>query len=132
MRLLKRISSNNPFLSSNKLKLELESSGICSDSSRTIRRRLIEEKLFSRKPAKKPLLSKKNRLARLEFALEHIHWTKTDWTRVCWSDESKFNLFNSDGIQHVRRPAGKRLDRKYTKPTNKNQTVKHGGGSVMV
>lgn len=127
VRLLKRISSNNPFMSSNQLKVELETSGMCSVSSRTIRRRLVDEKLFSRRPAKKPLLSKRNRLARLEFARQHIHWTKADWKRVCWSDESKFNIFNSDGIQYVRRPAGKRLDPKYTKPT-----VKHGGGSVMV
>lgn len=127
VRMLKRISSINPFMSSNQLKVELETSGMCSVSSRTIRRRLVEEKLFSRRPAKKPLLSKKNRLARLEFARQHIHWTKDDWKRVCWSDESKFNLLNSDGIQFVRRPVGHRLDPKYTKPT-----VKHGGGSVIV
>lgn len=127
VRLLKRICSNQPFLSSSQLKVKLETVKGVNVSSRTIRRRLVEEQLIARRPAKKPLLSKKNRLARLEFARTHLHWTLHDWKRVCWSDESKFNMFNSDGIQYVRRPKGKRLDPKYTKPT-----VKHGGGSVMV
>ena len=46
---------------------------------------------------------------------------------MLWSDESKFNLFGSDGIKYVRRPKGKRFEPKYQLPT-----VKHGGGSVMV
>ena len=43
------------------------------------------------------------------------------------SDESKYNLFSSDGIMYVRRPKNKRENPRYTVPT-----VKHGGGSVMV
>ncbi len=42
------------------------------------------------------------------------------WNHVLWSDESKVNLFGSDGVQHVwRRP-------------NVFATVKHGGGSIVV
>ncbi|PIO53843.1 hypothetical protein TELCIR_24806, partial [Teladorsagia circumcincta] len=44
-----------------------------------------------------------------------------------FSDESKFNLFGSDGIEYVRRPSGERFNPKYIKAT-----VKHNGGSVMV
>lgn len=36
-------------------------------------------------------------------------------------------MLNSDGLCHVRRPKGKRLDPRYTKGT-----IKHGGGNVMV
>ena len=43
------------------------------------------------------------------------------------SDESKYNLFSSDGIKYVRRPKNKIKDPQYNVPT-----VKHGGGSVMV
>ena len=59
--------------------------------------------------------------------MEHRHWTTKQWSRVVWSDESKFNLFASDGIRYVRRPNGEMMNVKYTLPT-----VKHGGGNIMV
>lgn len=122
-----RIVTEDPFKSSNQVKAVLEAQGLENISARSIRRRLVDAKLFSRRPAKKPLLSAKNRLARLEFAKAHLHWGMEEWKRVCFSDESKYNLFNSDGIRYVRRPPGHRMDPKFTKPT-----VKHGGGSVIV
>lgn len=93
----------------------------------TVRRRLNDAGLHARRPSRKPFISKKNRIARLAFAKNHLHWGQKEWSKVLWSDESKFNLFSSDGIQYVRRPVGKRNDVKYLVPT-----VKHGGGSVMV
>ncbi|XP_066261756.1 uncharacterized protein [Euwallacea similis] len=42
------------------------------------------------------------------------------------SDESKYNLISSDGIVHVRRLKGQKLNKKYIKPT-----VKHGGGNIL-
>ena len=124
---IKRISSQDPFLPSTKIKAKLEEMGYPPVSTRTIRRKLVDQKLFSRRPAKKPLLSKKNLKARLAFAKEYQNWTVAQWKKVCFSDESKFNLVSSDGIQHVRRPPNTRLLPKYTRPT-----VKHGGGSIMV
>lgn len=47
--------------------------------------------------------------------------------KVVFSNESKFNLFRSDGIAYVRHPVGKRLNIKYI-----SLTVKHGGGSIQV
>ena len=44
-----------------------------------------------------------------------------------FSDESKFNLFGSDGINYVRRFQGEKFNAKCTK-----KTVKFGGGSVSV
>lgn len=121
------ISKANPFFSSTKILGEIEQSGPSGLSSRTVRRRLCEGGLNCFRPAKKPLLSKKNIKARLEFAQTHIHWIPQEWRKVVFSDESKFNLFRSDGIVHVRRPKGQRLNSRYTCPT-----VKHGGGSVLV
>jgi len=69
----------------------------------------------------------KNKAARLEFAKEHINWTATEWSKVLWSDESKFSLFGNTSRNNVRRPIGKRFNIKYLKPT-----VKFGGGNVMV
>ena len=95
-------------------------------SRQTASRIMEEANLFARRPAKKPLISKKNQKARLKFARAHLGWTSADWAKVLWSDESKFNLFSSDGIRYVRRPPGKRYDVRYQVPT-----VKHSK-SVMV
>ncbi len=46
---------------------------------------------------------------------------------VLWSDESKVNLFDSDGVQHVWRRPGEEDQENCALPT-----VKHGGGSIMV
>ncbi|CAD6196871.1 unnamed protein product [Caenorhabditis auriculariae] len=64
---------------------------------------------------------------KVKWAKEHLNWTRQDWNKILWSDESKFLLFGSDGIQWVRRPIGSRYHPKYQLPT-----VKHGGGSCMV
>lgn len=96
-------------------------------SFRTIQRRMIEAKLYSFRPAKKPLLTMKHRKARLQFARNHLNWETSRWKTVLFSDESKFNLIGSDGMKRVRRPIGERLDIKYCR-----KTVKHGGGSLMV
>ncbi|GFV39927.1 transposable element Tcb1 transposase [Trichonephila clavipes] len=54
---------------------------------------------------------------------------KTDnfWKKVIFSDESKFNIFGSDGRRTVWRKPNTALD-----PKNLRPTLKHGGGSVMV
>ncbi len=49
------------------------------------------------------------------------------WNHVLWSDETKINLFGSDGVKHVWRQPGEEYKDKCVLPT-----VKHGGGSVMV
>ncbi len=49
------------------------------------------------------------------------------WNHVLWSDESKVNLFGSDGVQHVWRRPGEEYQENCALPT-----VKHGGGSIMV
>ena len=49
----------------------------------------------------KPSLTADQRTARLSWALEHRNWTMDDWKRVIWSDETKINRFNSDGINYA-------------------------------
>lgn len=121
--LIKRTIQNDPTASSSHIRNRLD----LKISERTIRRRAVEAGLFSRRPAKKPFISSKNKKARLEFAKAHLNWSVQKWKTVLFSDESKFNLKDSDGIRRVRRPNGQRLKPKYCKGT-----VKHGGGNIMV
>ncbi|KAG0921928.1 hypothetical protein G6F31_020115 [Rhizopus arrhizus] len=47
--------------------------------------------------AKKPLLSKQHKERRLAWAMAHKDWTTDDWRRMVFSDETKVNVFGSDG-----------------------------------
>lgn len=88
---------------------------------------LIRNGLNGRVRRKKPLLRKKHRQRRYAFALKYRQWNMDQWKHVVWSDESKFNVFASDGRQYCWRRVGDQLRDHHTQPT-----VKHGGGSIMV
>uniref|UniRef100_A0A914UYA6 Tc1-like transposase DDE domain-containing protein n=1 Tax=Plectus sambesii TaxID=2011161 RepID=A0A914UYA6_9BILA len=62
-----------------------------------------------------------------ETQKDHLQETTEDWKSVLWTDESKFNLCNSDGIRYVRRSVNTRFDPHYTVGT-----VKHRGRNIMV
>ena len=72
-------------------------------------------------------MKKRHIKARKEFCHKYSAWTNKKWGTVLWTDESKFNIFESDGKQFVRRPSNKEFDPHYTK-----KTLKLGGGSIMV
>ena len=92
-----------------------------------VRRGLKKSSLVGRVAAKKPLLRPANIKKRLLFAKQHVNWTKEQWRRVLFTDESKFELFGGKRRTFVRRMPNERFKSYCLKPT-----VKHGGGSVMV
>lgn len=96
-------------------------------SSRTVGRVLDCAGYHARMPRKVPLLTAKDRWRRLAWAIEHREWTQDDWNKVCFLDESKFNLVGSDGMRWCRRKDGDALKDQYVKPR-----VQQGGGHVMV
>ncbi len=65
--------------------------------------------------------------ARKQFAEDKQTKDMDYWNHVLWSDETKINLFGSDGVKHVWRQPGEEYKDKFILPT-----IKHGGGSVMV
>ncbi len=67
--------------------------------------------------------------ARKQFAEDKQTKDMDYWNHVLWSDETKINLFDSNGVKRVwRQPDEEYKDKvKCVLPT-----VKHGGGSVMV
>lgn len=93
----------------------------------TVKRRLQQAGLHGRIAMKKPLLRKVNKQKRFKWAREHQNWTAEDWSKVLWTDESKFEIFGSRRRTFVRRSAGERASEQCIVPT-----VKHGGGSVMI
>ncbi|GFW68815.1 transposable element Tc1 transposase [Trichonephila clavipes] len=98
-----------------------------SVSAETVRRVLKKAGYNGRVARKKPLIGKRNRIKRLKFAKEHILKPQRFWNEVIFSDESKFNIFGSDGRRMVWRKPNTSHHPKHTIPT-----MKHGGGSVMV
>ena len=96
-------------------------------SERTVRRRLGEANLRSRRPATGPLLSAEHRRNCLTFARDHQYWTHEDWSHVLFTDEPRFCLRGPDGRERVwRRPGERYLDNMISKRTP------FGGGSIMV
>lgn len=75
------------------------------------------------KRKKKPQLKAHHKTARLKFAKKYMSWT-SEWQKVVFSDEKKFNLDGPDGCQY------------YWHDLRKNRDVRmsrnFGGGSVLI
>jgi hypothetical protein len=74
-----------------------------------LRRRLQEAGFRGCKPARKPRLTCAHKKARLEWARQFQTWTIEDCERVCFSDESHFEILGSNA-QHVYRRPGERFE----------------------
>jgi transposase len=92
----------------------------------TVKRSLKKMGFRARSPRKVPLITKINKVKRVELAKKFLLRPKTFWNNVIWSDETKINLVRSDGKFYVWRMAGEEFSEGCTV-----KTVKHGGGIVM-
>lgn len=126
-RFIVRSVAKNPKISAPKIATQLCASSGTTISAQTVRRVLKNKGYNSRTARSKPFISSVNQKKRLEFALKYINEADNYWNDVLFSDESKFNLFGSDGKQKVWRKPNTELEKK-----NLNVTIKHGGGSVLV
>ena len=124
-RIIQRKIKTDRRKSSTSVKGELETELNITISQTTIRRRAHEIGLYGRVARKKAYLNKANRGKRLEYARTYREKPLGFWNNVIWSDESKFNLFGSDGKVMVWRSTKEELEPRRTVPT-----VKHGGGIV--
>ncbi|KAG1246130.1 hypothetical protein G6F65_020850 [Rhizopus arrhizus] len=64
---------------------------------------------------------------RLAWVNAHKDWTKDDWRRIVFSDETKVNVWGSYGVKYY----WKRVDDKF-RFHHLDLTIKGGGGSVMM
>lgn len=117
----------DPKISAPKLAVLLQTQTGKTVSPETVRRVLRRHNFHGRVARTKPYVNKRNRQRRVSFAREYLIKEVDFWKDVIFCDESKFNLFGSDGKKMVwRKPNEEMLNR------NILPTVKHGGGSVMV
>lgn len=93
-------------------------------TARRVRQILSEDKnLKFKKRLSKPPLNNAHKKDRMTFAEEHMSWT-SEWNKVIFSDEKKFNLDGPDGFQYywhdLRSEEQVRMSRNF------------GGGGVMI
>ncbi|GBN16573.1 Transposable element Tc1 transposase [Araneus ventricosus] len=117
----------NPRTSAVKLTLKCKSSFRKSVNPETVRNVLRKHKYHGRVPRRKPYISKANRKARLAFAKMYVKQSTEFWENVIFLDESKYNIFGSDGKQKVWRTPNTVLHIKNLRPT-----VKYGDGNQLV
>lgn len=111
----------------NTIRRQLHAASNVNVSDQTIRNRLHEANLRSRRPAVRPLLTPAHRAARLAWARRHLVWTRQHWSRVLFTDESRFSLsFNDRRVNVWRRPRERFAD------ATVREHDRFGGGSVMM
>ncbi len=126
-RLLMRRVEENRHASSLQLSKEVESQTGVTISCNTIRRTLQRNGMHGCHPRKKPLQKTRHKKARLEFARTHADKDEDYWDSILSSDETKINVFGTDGFKTVWHRKGEEYKEKCMVPT-----VKHGGGSVLM
>lgn len=117
----------NPRTTAPELAANLENNLGVAVCAETVRRVLRKNNFHGRTARNKPLLRKTNKRKRLDFAKKYGSKGYEFWKEVLFTDESKFNIFQSDGKITVWRKPGEEY-----KDRNLKATVKHGGGGVMV
>ncbi|CAF4872595.1 unnamed protein product [Pieris macdunnoughi] len=96
-------------------------------SEQTVRNRLLEANLRSRRPVRAVRLTIQHRQARRQFAQNHANWQLRHWRPVLFTDESRFRLTRCDGRLRVYRRPGERYSAAAVQEYDK-----FGCGSVMV
>ncbi len=124
---IQRLCLGNRRISAASIAAEVEGVGDKPVSAQTIHHTLHQIGLHGCRPRSKHLLKMMHKKARKQFVEDKQTKDMYYWNHVLWSDETKINLFGSDGVKHVWRQPGEEYKDKCVLPT-----VKHGGGSVMV
>ena len=116
-RLIRRASLHDRTLTVNNIRAKLAKNG----SRLTVNRILIKYSLKCRVAKRKPLLNKRQRSARHEWACRFRHWDFHHWRKVCFSDESIFRCFSNSRTVKIRRTSSEAYSSSCLV-----STVKHG------
>ena len=93
----------------------------------TVARRLHKGGLFARRPERCIPLKVGHRRRRLEWCKEHRNWTSHQWSRVLFTDESRFSATSDSHRQLIWREVGTRF---YL--SNIMERDRYGGPGVVV
>jgi transposase/predicted transcriptional regulator len=91
----------------------------------TIKNYLNENGLKCFIKTKKPLLTKKHKEKRLDFAKKFCEYSFFDWNKIIWSDECMFALINTNRKEFYWKSKRDPLNEAHIK-----KTLKFGGGSI--
>ena len=122
-RRLIRLCKSNRFSTSTEL-LHGWNESVCKQ---TVRNRLKQHHFKSCRPVVRPLLSPCHKSARLAWAMARCHFREQQWSRIVFTDESRFLLRPVDGRVRVWRMPCERFQNQCSV-----QKTMHGGGSVHV
>ncbi|CAI9612316.1 unnamed protein product, partial [Staurois parvus] len=78
---------------------EVESQTEVIVSHGTIWRTLQRNSMHGCRPRRKPVLQHKHKKTHLEFARAHAEKEEDYWVSVLWNDETKINIFETDGFK---------------------------------
>ncbi|GBN39129.1 hypothetical protein AVEN_20436-1 [Araneus ventricosus] len=81
-RRLSRLVKQNRRQTVAQLRAQYNAGPSASVSEHTVQRTLLDMGLCSRRPTRVPLLTKRHRQLRLQWAREHRDWTMDEWERV--------------------------------------------------
>lgn len=110
-----------------KMAVQVSKNNDISISYGSIRNCLHNLGIYAYSPIKKPLLKQSHIEKRFDMSKQWIKMTEEAVKQIVFSDETKINLYYSDGNLSVWRKPKCGLDIDSIKPT-----VKFGGGSIMV
>ncbi|GFT08405.1 transposable element Tcb2 transposase [Trichonephila clavipes] len=96
-------------------------------STQTVRNRLHGEGLYARRPIVCFRLTSRHRRDCREWATEHVNWSRNEWSKVLFSDESHFSVHPDNRGIFIWRDRGSRNN-----PAFVHESVRFGGGGVLV
>ncbi len=94
-------ASKNRCMSAYSIALEVAEAEGQLVNAQTKRHTLQQVGLQGCHPRRKPLLKVAHKKTCKQFAEDNLAKSMNYWNHVLWSEESKVNLFGSDGVQHV-------------------------------
>ncbi len=103
---IQRLCLGNRCMSAASIAAEVEVVGGQPVSAQTIRRTLHQIGLNGCRPRRKPLLKMMYKKACKQFDEDMQTKDMDYWNHVLWSDETKINLFGSDGVKRLWRKSG--------------------------
>lgn len=116
-----------PTITAPELVTELQRAHNVTVGRDTIRNRLHEANLRSRRPLRCPPLSRGNRAARLDWCQNYQNWDENDWATVLFTDESRFGFHPDSRRTRVWRRSGNAERLRHVQEVHS-----YRGGTVMV